>query len=253
MSTQIIIKVNDYLNEHYLLKKVSKFKHDSIIYLSLFELYSQEKFKWLLDKNLNFFTKFYFKSLQWDIKKLILLNQLLCDMIRQVKIWRLIKGYPANGQRTHSNGKKNKKIKSLLFKFRLDQFFKHFGVRKRNIYPTLIIAEYTNRLWVYNWGLEWYQAYKTSLTLRQGKKNYLPFDPVSLAKNITTGYNRTGAASKIGKNKKIKNIVTIGVPVYFSRFLFYENVKSTYHEKLWISDESRKKMGVKRKRNIKKK
>lgn len=232
-------------------KKLKKRKNESIYFWSLFEFFSSFKFKNYLNKNLTIWLKIYFNNLQFNVQRLITVHHLKLDMLHQIKVWRDIKGYPTNGQRTHSNGKANKK-KSLLFKFRLEQFFKHFGVKKRNIYPTLIIAEYTNRLWAYNWTWEWYQAYKSSLTLKQGKTNYLPFDPVSLSKNITTGYTRSGAASKIGKAKKIKNIVTIGVPIFFSRFLFFENVKSSYHEKLRISDDDRKKMGVKRKRNKKK-
>jgi hypothetical protein len=34
--------------------------------------------------------------------------------------------------------------------FEFYQFFANFGFRKRNIYPTLIICEYTNRLWLLN-------------------------------------------------------------------------------------------------------
>jgi hypothetical protein len=43
--------------------------------------------------------------------------------------------------------------------------------------------------------------------------------------------------------------VTVGVPVFFSRFIYYENLPKEYPIKLLLSDEDRKKMGVKRKRN----
>lgn len=42
--------------------------------------------------------------------------------------------------------KKNK----ILFNYRLDQFKLLFGKKKRNIYPTLLKAEYNNRLWFTN-------------------------------------------------------------------------------------------------------
>lgn len=35
----------------------------------------------------------------------------------------------------------------FLLMFRVDQFKRKFGAHKRNIYPTLVQAEYNNRLW----------------------------------------------------------------------------------------------------------
>ena len=40
----------------------------------------------------------------------------------------------------------NKKNKIILM-FRVQQFYKLFGKKRRDIFPTLILAEYTNRLW----------------------------------------------------------------------------------------------------------
>jgi len=108
-------------------------------------------------------------------------------------------------------------------------------------------------LWLVNWRWEWIQAYFYALDLMKPKVKTIPFDPVSLSKNITCGYERVGKASKIGKAKKITKIVTIGVPVFFSRFIYYEHLPAEYPYKLYLSDEDRKKMGVKRKRNLKRK
>lgn len=68
------------------------------------------------------------------------------DMLQLLKMWRHIKGYPANGQTTYTNSNNSKKNK-VLINFRLDQFYALFGKKKRNIFPTLIQAEYNNRLW----------------------------------------------------------------------------------------------------------
>jgi hypothetical protein len=68
------------------------------------------------------------------------------DMLQLLKMWRHIKGYPANGQTTYTNANTSKKNKILL-NFRLDQFYSLFGKKRRNIFPTLIQAEYNNRLW----------------------------------------------------------------------------------------------------------
>lgn len=248
-----VISVNNLINYNFLFKKIFKHTHDSIVLLTLFEFYYNNFFLYRSYKKLYYFSHFFFKSLEWDVKLIYTINLLIKDMIGLTSMWRLIKNYPTHGQRTHSNHKMCRKNKNLLSIFRLNQFFSHFGVKKRNIYPTLIIAEYTNKLWLSNWTSEWFEAYKLSFKLEQGPRKFIPFDPVSLSKNITTGYTRVGKASNIGKKQKIQNIVTIGVPIFFSRFLFFDHVKSYYRGNLRISDENRKKMGSKRKKNKKKK
>ena len=80
------------------------------------------------------------------------------DMLFYLQIWRQIKGYSKNNQRTHSNNKTNKKRK-LINTFRLQQFYRLFGRKKRDIFPTLIVAEYTNRLWYLVWYEQWVSAW----------------------------------------------------------------------------------------------
>lgn len=219
-------------------------------FLSMFEF----NFK-LSQNNLTKFYLYFFPQMfnltDWHTTEQITTNLLIKDIINLNTIWRLIKGYPTKGQRTHSNAKKIKKNK-LLHTFRLNQFFTKYGYRKRNIYPTLIIAEYTNKLWFKNWFSEWVEAYYFSIKLVKSNIKQVPFDPVKLAKNFTNGYVRVGKASKIGKSKKVTKIATIGFPVFFSRWLYEEFPPRTYPYKLWISDADRRKMGVKRKKNKKK-
>jgi hypothetical protein len=69
----------------------------------------------------------------------------LLDMLSIMKMWRHVKGYPANGQTTYTNANSSNKNK-LLVNYRLNQFYVIFGKKKRNIFPTLIQAEYNNRL-----------------------------------------------------------------------------------------------------------
>lgn len=195
--------------------------------------------------------KMIYNMLIWDIKTIEISNLLFLEFKNFIKTWRRIKNYPINGQSTHTNSKMVKKNKILLT-FRVNQFFQLFGVKKRNIYPTLIIAEYTNRLWFEIWLVEWLQARRYVLTLVKPKAKVLFFDPVNLAKNITTGYVRSGAAAKVGKKKKNLNTATIGLPLFFSRFLYYENIPRGFPVKLNLSDEDRRKMGKKSKKNLKK-
>nr|YP_010147339.1 30S ribosomal protein S13 [Thuricola similis]QQP22150.1 30S ribosomal protein S13 [Thuricola similis] len=193
-----------------------------------------------------------YNSFTWDIKNIEIAQLLFLEFKNFIKTWRRIKNYPINGQSTHTNSKMVRKNKILL-NFRVNQFFQLFGIKKRNIYPTLIIAEYTNKLWCEIWLIEWLEARQYVLSLIKPKAKILFFDPVNLAKNITTGYTRYGAAAKVGKKKKNLNTATIGLPIFFSRFLYYKDIPRGFPVKLNLTDEDRRKMGKKSKKNLKKK
>ena len=192
-----------------------------------------------------------YNTFLWDIKNVEIAQLLFLEFKNFIKTWRRMKNYPVNGQSTHTNSKMVRKNKILLM-FRVNQFFQLFGVKKRNIYPTLIIAEYTNKLWFDMWLVEWLEARQYVLTLIKPKLKILYFDPVNLAKNITTGYTRYGAAAKVGKKKKNLNTATIGLPLFFSRFLYYEHIPRGFPVRLSLTDEDRRKMGRKTKKNLKK-
>lgn len=174
------------------------------------------------------------------------------DMLHLVLMWRQIRGYPSKGNTTHTNAKTSRKNK-LLFQYRLQQFNTLFGVKKRNIYPTLIKAEYNNRLWFYNWSKEWFQASIFVKIMVKTQKRHGGFNPVVLANNQTNGYTRIGAASKIGKAKKLTQLFTIGVPILFTRFIYYEKLPKDFPERLLLKDEVNKKLGKKLKRKVYKK
>lgn len=174
------------------------------------------------------------------------------DMLHLLKMWRHIKGYPANGQTTYTNANNSKKNKTLL-NFRLDQFYSLFGRKRRNIFPTLIQAEYNNRLWFSIWFSEWIQGTQFVFSLVNPKKQSIPFDPVNLARGQTNGYIRVGNASKIGKAKKITKQCTVGVPVFFSRYIYAELLPVEFPYRLTIADDLRKKMGKKRRKKCQQK
>lgn len=175
----------------------------------------------------------------------------LLDMLKLIKMWRHIKGYPANGQTTYTNAKSAKKNK-ILFNYRLEQFYTFFGKKRRNIFPTLIQAEYNNRLWFEMWTNEWAQGLQFLLGLVNPNKQTIPFDPVHLAKGQTNGYIRSGNAAKIGKSKKITKQGTIGVPIFFTRYIYADVLPISFPFKLSIADDARRKMGRKKK-NVRKK
>ena len=158
---------------------------------------------------------YFFNSVNYNLENLRReqANCVYRDMLQLTISWREIRGYPISGATTHTNANSSKKNKLLLF-YRLNQFKKLFGLRKRNIYPTLIKAEYTNRLWYNVWSAEWLQAasFVKKMLKQENKKNF--FNPAILADNQTNGYTRVGKASKIGKAKKLTKVFTIGVPVF---------------------------------------
>ena len=202
-----------------------------------------------LDKTiLKILKKNFIKNQVLELKKIILCNILIKDMIGLTKIWRQVKGYSSNGQRSHSNNKNNKKSK-IINNFRLQQFYKVFGKKRRDIFPTLIIGEYTNRLWYSIWQIEWIEAYCFIRTLVSKGKGTVKFDPVLLSKNIITGLSNKKKKKKHNTAKrKIVLVATIGVPLLFTYYLYKYNKKYTLPFTLSINDETRKKMGKKKKK-----
>ena len=200
---------------------------------------------WEIRKNLKL-TNLKQKNIQTENYQLS--NLILKDMMFFLKIWRIIKGYSSNGQRSHSNNKGNKKNKKI-FLYRVQQFYQMFGRKRRDIFPTLITAEYTNRLWFLVWINKWMEAklfaYKLALKSKKGTK----FDPQLIAKNIVTGVPKIRKKKKHNvAKKKILLVVTIGLPVLFSRYLYTLKPDRELPFILMIPDESRRKMGKKKRK-----
>ena len=183
----------------------------------------------------------------YNFYKYITANLVFKDMMFFLQTWRQVKGYCKNNQRTHSNNKNNKK-KKLLNTYRLQQFYKLFGRKRRDIFPTLIIAEYTNRLWYLIWYEEWLQAWVFIVNLSNKNRKLVKLDPHMLSKNIITGVKKEKKKKKHNvSKKKVILVATIGLPVLFSMYLYNYKGKYRLPFKLVISEESRKKMGKKKK------
>ena len=197
------------------------------------------------------FFKFKILKHSYNYIKYITAILIFKDMLLYTQIWRQVRGYSKNNQRSHSNNKNNKKTK-LINKFRLKQFYKLFGKKRRDIFPTLILAEYTNRLWYMIWNNKWKEAWDFILMLAEREKKSVKFDPVLLSKNIITGVKNIKKKKKHNTaKKKILLVATIGLPIFFTRFLynFKNNCKFAFN--LQIAEETRKKMGKKQKKNKK--
>jgi hypothetical protein len=84
-------------------------------------------------------------------------------------------------------------------------------------------------------------------SLAEKNKFGIKFDPSLLAKNFITGVKKEKKKKHNSAKKKIILVVTIGLPVFFSLYLYNYNNSYTLPFKLTIPDDTRKKMGKKKK------
>lgn len=77
-------------------------------------------------------------------------------------------------------------------------------------------------------------------------------DVANLAKGITTGYRRFGAGERWNNSKKALKTVTIGLPLYFSRF-FFGFVRKKYFKYQLTLLQPEVKQVQKKKKKLKKK
>lgn len=128
-----------------------------------------------------------------------------------------------------------------------------FGQKRRNIYPTLVKAEYNNRLWFYNWQLEWYEANLFAFRMANAGQKAGSFNPVLLAGNQVNGFKRMGKAAKMSKAKKLVKLYTLGAPLLFTKYIYYASTPADF-PRIVLRDEVNKRLGKKlRKREYKKK
>lgn len=223
-------------------KKSLKPTQTRIVLSSFLESTKLYNFLFLIERynnlQLYFFSNFF---MLYDQR--ILANCILKDMTHLISMWRHIRGYPQGGNTTHTNANTCKKNK-ILFNFRVKQFTSMFGQKKRNIYPTLVKAEYNNRLWYYNWFFEWLQSYVFAKRMAILGNRAGVFNPVLLAGNQTNGYKRYGKAAKIGKAKKLTKLYTVGVPFLFARFIYFSSTPRGF-PKITLKDEVSKRLGKK--------
>lgn len=194
--------------------------------------------------NKNPLMQFFFFDKFFELKETReVLNCVFKDMMHLVCMWRHVRGYPQGGNTTHTNANTSKKNK-LLLNYRVNQFYSMFGQKRRNIYPTLVKAEYNNRLWYFNWQEEWLQAHFFARKMAKAGHRAGSFNPALLAANQTNGYQRAGKATKVGKAKKLVKVFTLGVPLLFSRYIYLSKPPMDF-PKLVLKDEVNKRLGRK--------
>lgn len=190
--------------------------------------------------------------INYDLHKRTVINLVFKDMIHNYKIWRHIRGYPVNGQRTWSNGKSVTKNNTAFKGFRINQVLTAFGKKRKNKAPQLISGEYINKLWLKTWRSEWNQARRFNIksARRREKKNTIFIDIRSLALCITGGYLRKGKARRFNKAKKRFKNITVGLPLFFTRYIYTKVKNKKFLVDFALMHEQRK---MKSKRRVKKK
>lgn len=190
--------------------------------------------------------KFYQNSFFEEHTLRVIANIVLKDMRYWIIAWRQIRGYPSTGATTHTNAKTCRKNK-LLFLFRVSQFEQQFGKKRRNIYPTLVKAEYNNRLWYANFYFEWIQAHLFAKRMARAGTRVGAFNPAILATNQVNGFERDGKAAKMGKSKKLTKVFTLGVPLMFAKYI-YPTFTPADFPRIILKDEVNKQLGKKLRR-----
>ena len=188
----------------------------------------------------------------FNIKIWFALKQAMLLGCGSIRGWRAAHGYPTRGQRTHSNAKASKRNR-LLVTLLVDSFVKEFGSLRKPMYATLAVAEATNTLWYFTWGREWSEAaiFVYYLCSSKGNANRGMFNPILLASNQVNGFTRYGKAAKKGKSKKATQHFTVGVPLFFSRWVFCEKPLEGFEYKLRMSEQVKRIMTKKKRKFIK--
>ena len=75
------------------------------------------------------------------------------------------------------------------------------------------------------------------------------FNPALLASNQVNGFIRTGAASKIGKAKKLTKVYTLGVPLFFAQYIYPVKTPEDF-PRIVLKDEINKQLGKKLRKKL---
>lgn len=107
---------------------------------------------------LNFFKQILNNTQYFSIKKIFELNIVFIYIRNNYKTVRFFFGYPVSG-RTRSNGHSSQK-KSLIYKNIVIKYiyYNFFSKQKLNDKLLLLLVEFFNKLWFFQWYREWLHA-----------------------------------------------------------------------------------------------
>ena len=137
-------------------------------------------------------------------------------------------GFPGNGQKTRSNGKRAEKNNNSLLNLYCDilKFYKNI---KLNVsFKILLRAQVLNKSWYYFWHHEWDQGRVNSYFLKPKKIKKFFFNLEKLSNGQGVGFLRKGAASKRGKARNKMTYASVGMPLNLLKVFTVGDKSSSY-------------------------
>jgi len=116
-----------------------------------------------------------------NLRRRLISNLFVLDLINSYKGWRHFKGLPVRGQRTWSNAATAPKCNTILRNFRVQLAHKCYGNLPINEVAIAVAAEQINLVWKIQWHNEWVTAKRSRLGY-QGAPNTMKIDLYSMAK-----------------------------------------------------------------------
>ena len=123
--------------------------------------------------------------------------------LTQVRGFRIIFGYPVNGQRTWSNANTAKRNNHILYKYKYSKFSQLASAQAGTYQQSLLLAEYVNLFWQQQWLSEWLVSYRLikMLPIYIRNTNYIDLGNINRF-YIYSYYNNPFKVTKVKQNKK---------------------------------------------------
>ena len=175
----------------------------------------------------DFFLNFIYKIIpkKHNLKRRLISNLFVLDLINSYKGWRHFKGLPVRGQRTWSNASTAPKCNVVLRNFRIQLAHKCYGNLPINEVSIAVAAEQINLVWKIQWYNEWVVAKRSRLGY-QGAPNTMKIDLYSMAKGQIMNPLKLNKLSKKQRQSFKKNHFSLGFDPGFTKSLLTELYKA---------------------------
>lgn len=193
-----------------------------------------------------------------NLKRRVLLNVLILDLITSYRGWRHYKGLPVRGQRTWTNHSSSYRSNVTLRNYKIKlakKFYGNLPIYEINI---ALAAEQINLLWKLQWYSEWLSAKKSRINFK-GNANTIKIDLFGMANNQIMNPMKFKKMTKKQKQSFKKNHFSLGFDPGFTKPLLKElynsridsESKSDNSKLIFRKSETKKKRTVKKKIDLK--
>jgi len=189
-----------------------------------------------------------------SIKRRMILNIYLLDIVNSYKGWRHYKGLPVRGQRTWTNAWSTFRSNTILRQYKIKLAKKFYGNLPSHEVAMALAAEQINLCWKIQWFEEWYAAKRNMLTYK-GAPNTMKVDLYSMANGQIINPIKLQKMTKKQRQSFQKNHFSLGFDPGFTKPLLRElyksrvdpEYKSDIQSKLLFKKQDFKKKKVKKK------